>query len=256
MGSKGQDVASLQNYLISLDYLGKNLNTGYFGAMTKVALRKYQKDKGLPQTGFFGLMTRQKIDSDMNITSYPKPEPVVGIEGDTWYVAGRDDAWVKFSQGKVQGKICNTFSGTLTVDKELRIHTSGDIVSTMMFCTDTEIQNLETTFHKLIKSESKIVIGSNGFAIVGSEGEIRFTKMLTGATKKDVCTRVGGTWSGTEGAYTCTSYDIERLSKSVCDSLGGTTYTSCGSPVGAKSSLSGEQFVAPAVCVAICGTIK
>ncbi len=57
MGSRGDDVKELQGLLIAKGYLGSNA-TGYFGGLTKAALMKLQKERSLPQTGFFGPMTR------------------------------------------------------------------------------------------------------------------------------------------------------------------------------------------------------
>ncbi len=42
VGSKGSDVTSLQTFLISTGYLAPNLNTGYYGNQTKLAVQKYQ----------------------------------------------------------------------------------------------------------------------------------------------------------------------------------------------------------------------
>jgi peptidoglycan hydrolase-like protein with peptidoglycan-binding domain len=257
LGSKGQDVSSLQNYLISLNYLDKNLNTGYFGAMTKRALQKFQKDKGLPQTGFFGPLTRQKVDSSMNASTFPTV-PSLNMDDQTWYISGREDAWVVFEKDKVRGKICNNFSGTLKINPDLSIKTGGDIVSTMMFCTDPEIQNLENLFHTLLKSESKVVVAQNSFSIVGPEGRISFIKKSKTqlSDKKDICTGVSGSWSEQNRSYRCSSYDISKLTEQVCTSMGGSTYTSCGSPVSSQPNSLGNQIAVPAVCVAICDIIK
>ena len=61
VGSKGDDVKSLQLYLVTGGYLASNLPTGYFGALTKAALIKFQKNHNLPQTGFCGPLTRAAL---------------------------------------------------------------------------------------------------------------------------------------------------------------------------------------------------
>lgn len=58
VGSRGADVSSLQQILIDGGYLTIDAPTTYFGAMTKKALMAYQKENGLPSTGYFGPMTR------------------------------------------------------------------------------------------------------------------------------------------------------------------------------------------------------
>lgn len=61
MGARGTDVTALQVFLIKQGMLGEGLSTGYFGALTKVALVKWQAKNGLPATGYFGPMTRTKL---------------------------------------------------------------------------------------------------------------------------------------------------------------------------------------------------
>lgn len=60
VGSRGDDVKQLQNFLIGKGYLGGSA-TGYFGGLTKAALVKLQKELGLPATGYFGAMSRAAL---------------------------------------------------------------------------------------------------------------------------------------------------------------------------------------------------
>jgi hypothetical protein len=61
LGATGDDVQELQKYLISQGYLVLKNPTKYFGAMTMKALKAWQKAKGLPNTGYFGAMSRAEI---------------------------------------------------------------------------------------------------------------------------------------------------------------------------------------------------
>ncbi|MEZ0209288.1 MAG: immunoglobulin-like domain-containing protein [Candidatus Paceibacterota bacterium] len=61
MGSTGDDVQELQKFLASQGYLVIKNPTKYFGSMTWNALKKWQKAKGLPSTGYFGPMSRAEI---------------------------------------------------------------------------------------------------------------------------------------------------------------------------------------------------
>ena len=63
VGSKGADVTALQNWLGSKGYLSVAA-TGYFGALTKAALAKFQAANGIsPAAGYFGPKTRAFVAS-------------------------------------------------------------------------------------------------------------------------------------------------------------------------------------------------
>jgi peptidoglycan hydrolase-like protein with peptidoglycan-binding domain len=68
IGNTGSDVKRLQVFLNSNGYIVANSGAGskgketeMFGNATKKALMRFQKDKGLPATGFFGPKTRAVI---------------------------------------------------------------------------------------------------------------------------------------------------------------------------------------------------
>lgn len=67
IGSRGADVAALQNLLISKGYNITNVangwtTAGYFGSQTAAALKQYQAVLGLPSDGYFGATTRAKLN--------------------------------------------------------------------------------------------------------------------------------------------------------------------------------------------------
>ncbi len=67
IGSRGDNVVTLQNWLISNGYDIPSIssgaaNRGYFGSQTKTAVIKYQTEHSVPATGFFGPMTREKLN--------------------------------------------------------------------------------------------------------------------------------------------------------------------------------------------------
>lgn len=69
VGSKGDDVTCLQNYLKGAGHLSASA-TGYFGSLTKAAAAKWQAANGVtPATGYFGSISRAKYTSLMAMTS-------------------------------------------------------------------------------------------------------------------------------------------------------------------------------------------
>lgn len=63
VGSKGEVVRCLQQILIDRGFLSTSA-TGYFGDMTKTALTRWQKEVGLPTTGFFGPLSIAALGGD------------------------------------------------------------------------------------------------------------------------------------------------------------------------------------------------
>ena len=61
LNDQGNDVSALQSFLIANGYLAVPAPTGYFGQKTYLALEAWQGSVGLPQTGFFGPMSRAAI---------------------------------------------------------------------------------------------------------------------------------------------------------------------------------------------------
>jgi hypothetical protein len=70
VGSKGASVMALQNFLISKGFTLAAGPTGYFGSQTKAALGAYQASVGIsPAVGFFGPITRAKVNGSMTTTT-------------------------------------------------------------------------------------------------------------------------------------------------------------------------------------------
>jgi peptidoglycan hydrolase-like protein with peptidoglycan-binding domain len=61
MGLGGDEVSTLQTFLVTGGFLDASLPHGHFGALTKAALMKYQASVGLPSTGFYGPLTMAKV---------------------------------------------------------------------------------------------------------------------------------------------------------------------------------------------------
>ncbi len=76
VGSRGSDVSALQNILISKGFLSASA-TGYFGALTKAAVIKWQNSVGLPATGFVGPLSRAALNNMSSVAVTPVVTPVV-----------------------------------------------------------------------------------------------------------------------------------------------------------------------------------
>jgi len=62
LGSRGDEVSALQQYLIDEGLLNVEAPTGYFGAMTKAAVVAWQKANGVtPASGYFGPISRAAL---------------------------------------------------------------------------------------------------------------------------------------------------------------------------------------------------
>jgi hypothetical protein len=80
-GSIGADVAALQRFLISKGFNIPGTSNGpverrRFGPMTTEALKKYQASVGIPATGFFGPLTRARVNVDCG-TGSPVVTPTI-----------------------------------------------------------------------------------------------------------------------------------------------------------------------------------
>ena len=64
LGSKGDAVTALQHILIDGGYMSSGYPFGYFGSVTKTAVMKYQKAKGItPVAGYVGAKTRAVLNA-------------------------------------------------------------------------------------------------------------------------------------------------------------------------------------------------
>lgn len=73
IGSKGEDVVSLQKFLKEQGFFERE-PTDYFGQITKNALIQYQKKEGIsPASGYFGLKTRTVVNSSASLQQIYKP---------------------------------------------------------------------------------------------------------------------------------------------------------------------------------------
>ena len=92
LGNSGNEVVTLQKFLISRNYVIPAGATGYFGSQTQQALQQFQAAEGIsPALGYnFGPQTRARIQSHCAVkptptptpTPDPKPTPEPGLSGE------------------------------------------------------------------------------------------------------------------------------------------------------------------------------
>ncbi len=63
-GQRDNEVYELQDFLIDRGFLTGN-STGFFGLLTLKAVKAYQKSAGIDPTGYVGVLTRQKINTEI-----------------------------------------------------------------------------------------------------------------------------------------------------------------------------------------------
>lgn len=87
IGSRGADVVALQTFLESkgLITIPAGVAKGYFGSLTRSAVRAYQISKGItPTAGYFGPVTRAAVNAEAMVTNPTTPTtPTVPSTGTT-----------------------------------------------------------------------------------------------------------------------------------------------------------------------------
>ena len=86
VGSKGDAVSNLQTFLKDqgVSIYPEGLVTGYFGALTKAALARYQAAQGIsPAAGYFGPLTRANVNAKLALVTpgVPGVPAVPGVPG-------------------------------------------------------------------------------------------------------------------------------------------------------------------------------
>ncbi|MDO8565387.1 MAG: peptidoglycan-binding protein [bacterium] len=76
VGTRGEDISCLQNKLISEGYLEAGNNSGYFGMFTKAAVAKWQVNRGVNATGYFGTLSRGQFNTSSSLPIVPTILPV------------------------------------------------------------------------------------------------------------------------------------------------------------------------------------
>src|SRR3989338_55919 len=71
VGAENKSVETLQTLLESKGFLTMpaGVSKGYYGALTRTAVRAYQKSKGISQTGYIGPLTRAAVNAELGVST-------------------------------------------------------------------------------------------------------------------------------------------------------------------------------------------
>src|SRR5437016_2750520 len=81
LGARGAQVTALQKDLVKLGYLSQadmNTGPGVFGPHTQAAVKAFQRSHGVPQTGYFGPLTRGAMTRALHGGGSVTPAPSGG----------------------------------------------------------------------------------------------------------------------------------------------------------------------------------
>ena len=101
-GMSGEDVKALQVLLATQpDIYPEGLVTGYYGALTSKAVKKYQEKFGLTVVGHVGPLTRKKLNElvTFNATATATPGVGVAVAGTTTLPSAQNDGCVRIPPG-------------------------------------------------------------------------------------------------------------------------------------------------------------
>ena len=184
VGSRGADVTTLQNWLISHNFSISAGATGYFGSQTKAALAAYQTSVGLPAFGFFGPLTQAKINGGAALPPIGGVVPPVGQGGSivTGVTAGTDgsvsvsqSSFVSSGQTLKKGDTKNVVSVKLQATAGSVAVTRFDVhfnVRPWLFFSNV---TLTDSTGKVIASMPISSVNDATEVVVGSDYLVRFT---------------------------------------------------------------------------------
>lgn len=138
LGSNGSDVMTLQRFLsTNSETYPQKIISGYFGALTRAAVTRFQADYGIAQVGRVGPITRTKINEIM-LSGYGLDNSGPTIANSS-VETGRTDAVINWTTDKLaQGQVYYDTS-PITTDK-ITEHFTGSYISGISIPTDTDIR--------------------------------------------------------------------------------------------------------------------
>ena len=166
-GDEGSNVKLLQSALSEMGYLANDKVTGYFGDVTESAVRKFQKDNGISQTGKAAKQTIEKINTIIDGTK---------LDISRVYKAGDEDEGVKVLQqrlyelGYLEKKYVTGYYGSITVAAVKKFQKNNQIsqTGTVAELTLTALNSASAKINK-VESPSSTVADS-----IAKPGTLRY----------------------------------------------------------------------------------
>jgi len=154
-GDESANVKLLQNALVQMGYLASDKVTGYFGDVTESAVKKFQKDNGISQTGKAAKQTIEKINAIIGGTK---------LDTSRVYKAGDEDDGVKVLQqrlyelGYLENKYVTGYYGSITVAAVKKFQKNNQIsqTGTVATLTLTALNSASVKFNKVDSDSSDV----------------------------------------------------------------------------------------------------
>ena len=168
-GDESNEVRKLQQALCDMGYLKEDSVTGYFGDLTESAVKKFQKDNGIKETGVAAKQTLDKINTKVNGTK---------LEEGKVYKSGDENSGVKevqtrlFELGYLDKKYVTGYFGAITVSAVKKFQKNNQISETGTVAELT-LKALNSASAKVNKVEEKPET-SKAEDVVAKPGTLRY----------------------------------------------------------------------------------
>ena len=154
-GDENANVKLLQEALVTMGYLASDKATGYFGDVTENAVKKFQKDNGISQTGTAATQTIEKINAIIDGTK---------LDTNRVYKAGDEDKGVKVLQqrlyelGYLDKKYVTGYYGSITVSAVKKFQKNNQIsqTGTVANLTLEALNSASVKFNKVEQGSSSL----------------------------------------------------------------------------------------------------
>lgn len=157
-GQRDKEVTELQEFLIDKGLL-KSTPSTYFGLLTFKAVKAYQTSIGVSPTGFVGVLTREKINKEINTEIASSNEAEIKETGTTTVAVFASGCKSNVGFSIITGKPCSVIDNTVKIEikKEDK---------TIDFCKNIEGLQTSVPLGMLLNSEGYCLDNANKTQII------------------------------------------------------------------------------------------